>query len=249
MHHLACFYGSVAASQTDLTINPVTDGYLTIGTSGLLLPDTMRIVKAYVGGLGLTQARINVPSLRAISQPRIHPINAALYPVDDAPIQVYGDRGPRIMRSEGVTLAVTTDATAGPNFQHGFLWLASANVAAPFGDITTIRATTTVTQVAGAWSPGNITLEQDLPAGSYAVVGLDAVGAATQAIRLRFPGATLAPGVLCQQAAGQFFLNTFRYGASGQFGVFENSLPPTIELIGAAGAATVAIFLDLIKVR
>jgi hypothetical protein len=96
---------------------------------------------------------------------------------------------------------------------------------------------------------GNLTLEQDLPSGVYAVVGLDAVGATTQALRLRFPGATIAPGCLVQQAAGQFFLGTFRYGAFGSFGSFDFNQPPTVEAIGAAGAQAITVFMDIIKVR
>ncbi len=246
--HLAAFYGSVAASQTDLSLTPVTDPYLTIGTSGMLLPKNMRCYMTYMSGLGLTQGRINVPSLRAISLPRVNPVNKALYPVDDAPINRPRMQGPRILRSEGFVLQVTTDATAGPNATYGLTWLTDAVTPAPTGDITTIRASSTVTAVTGSWVLGTLTLEQDLPAGRYAVVGMDVVGATAIAVRLRFPGGGPCPGCLVQQAAGEFFLDTFRFGNMGSWGEFDNSLPPVIDVLGTSGAVTLTVFLDIIKV-
>lgn len=246
--HLAAFFGSVAASQTDLPLAPVVDPQLTTNNNGMLLPETGRIIAAYASGLGVTQGRINVPSLRVVSLPRVHPVNKALFPVDDAPINKLGDQGPRILRSETFQAQLTTDATAGPNASYMFNWLKFGPSPAPSGDITTIRATSTVTGVAGSWVLGALQLETDLPSGRYAIVGADVIGATAQAMRFRFAGGGYCPGVLVQQAAGQFFLDTFRYGRMGAFGEFDNSLPPQIDVLAEAGAVTLTVFMDIIKV-
>jgi len=246
--HLAAFYASVAASQTDLGIAPVVDPQLTTNANGMLLPETMRVHSVYASGLGVTQGRLSVPSLRVVAQPRVNPVNKALYPVDDSPITRYYGQGPRILRSETFQAQLTTDATGGPNDSYLFAWLTTAPSSPPGGDITTIRASSTVTCVAGSWVLGALTLEQDLPAGRYSVVGVDVIGATAQAMRLRFAGGGYCPGVLVQQAAGQFFLDSFRMGQMGEYGQFENSLPPQIDVLGTAGAVTLTIFLDIIKV-
>ena len=246
--HLAAFYSSLAASQTGLAASPVVDAALTTNNNGFLLPENSRVAYMYASGLGVTRAQLNVPSLRVVAQPNIYPVNKALYPVDDAPINRPGDQGPRILQTETFAATLTSDATAGPNDSYVLTWLKFGATQKVQGDITTIRATAAVTAVTGAWVVGAITLEADLPTGFYAVVGMDALAGTTVAIRLRFPGQVYAPGVLSQQAAGQFFMGDFRYGNSGVFGVFQNSAIPLIEVLGTSGAQTIQLMLDIIKV-
>lgn len=246
--HLAAFYSSLAASQTDLAISPVVDPALTTNNNGMLLPEPMRIGMAYASGLGVTQARFAVPSLRVVAQPRVHPVNKALYPVDDAPINRPGEQGARVLKSETFQTQLTSDATAGPNDSYVLAWLYPQPRQRIGGDITTIRASSTVTAVTGSWVLGQMTMEQDLPSGKYAIVGADVLAATAVAMRFRFPGGGYCPGVLCQQAAGQFFLDTFRYGNCGVFGTFENSVIPQIDVLGTSGAVTLTIFMDVVRV-
>lgn len=246
--HLAAFYSSLAASQTNLAVAPVVDPAVTTNNNGMLLPENMRIGMAFASGLGVTQGQFSVPSLRVVAQPRIHPVNKQLYPVDDSPINRPGDQGARILKTETFAANLTSDATVGPNDSYVLAWLYAGPKRQIPGDITTIRASATVTAVTGSWVVGAMTLEADLPSGFYAVVGMDVLGATAVAVRLRFPGAGYCPGVLAQQASGQFFLDTFRYGNAGTFGVFENSSIPQIDVLGTSGAVTLTIFLDIIKV-
>jgi hypothetical protein len=245
--HLAAFYASLAASQTDLAIAPVVDPQLSTNNNGMLLPENMRIGMALASGLGVTQGRFNVPSLRVNALPRVHPVNKALYPVDDAPIMKWREQGPRVLQTETFQAQLTSDATAGPNDSYMLAWLYAGAPRKIAGDITTIRATSTVTAATGSWVVGALTLEQDLPSGRFAVVGLDAIGTTAQAMRLRFPGGGYCPGVSVQQAAGQFFLDTFRCNNAGFFGEFMNSTPPQIDVLGTTGAVTLTIFMDIIK--
>ncbi len=246
--HLAAYYASVAASQTDLAVAPVVDSALTTNANGFLLPEAMRIGMAYASGLGVTRGKFAVPSLRVVAQPNIYPVNKALYAVDDAPIWRPKEQGPRVLQTETFGASLTTDATAGPNDSYVLAWLYGGPIQRLPGDIVSIRATATVTAVTGSWILGSMTLEQDLPSGYYAVVGMDALAATTVAIRLSFPGQTYCPGVIAQQAAGQFFLDTFRFGNSGVFGTFQNSAIPQIFVLGTAGAQTIQLMLDIIKV-
>lgn len=246
--HLAAFFGSVAASQTDLPISPVVDPSLTTNANGMLLPEPMRIGMVYASGLGLTQARISVPSLRIVSQPRINPVNHALYPIDDAPIIRYREQGPRILRSETFAFQATTDVTAGPNATYGMCWIYAGPRRVQSGDITTVRASSTIVAVTGTWVLGSLSMEQDLPAGRYAIVGADVTAANCIAMRFAFAGGGYRPGLLCQQNPGEFFLDTFRMGNCGVFGEFENSLPPQIDILGTSGSITLAVFLDIIKI-
>jgi len=246
--HLAAFYLSLAASQTDLAMTPVVDPQLTSNANGFLLPEAMTIQQVYASGLGVTQGRINVPSLRAVTLPRINPVNHALYPVDDPPTIRYKEAGPKIQRSETFGFQITSDATAGPNDSYALVWIYNRPRQRVEGPQYTARASATVTCVAGAWVLGAITMEQDLPSGSYAIVGCDVIGATAVAMRFSFPGGGYSPGLLVQQAAGQFFLDTYRYNNMGYYGVFNNDQPPQIYVLGTAGAVTLTIFMDLVRV-
>ncbi len=246
--HLAAFYASLAASQTNLAIAPVVDQAVTTNANGMLLDRNMRIGMGFASGLGVTGGRFAVPSLRVIAQPRIYPVNKALYAVDDAPIWSPDDQGPLVLKTETFAANLTSDATAGPNDSYVLAWLYPGQKGSVQGDIITIQATASITAVTGSWVLGSMTLEQDLPSGYYAVVGMDVTAATTVAARLAFPGGGYCPGVIAQQAAGQFFLNTFRYGNAGVFGVFENSAIPQIQVLGTSGAQSLVIYLDLIKV-
>ena len=246
--HLAAFFANLAASQTNLAIAPVVDPALTTTNNGMLLPENMRVGKVYLSGLGVTEGRIAVPSLRIVSQPWIQPVNKALYPVDDFPIVDYKQQGPRILRAETFSLQATSDATGGPNASYGLFWLYNQFRPAPSGDMTTIKATSTIVCVAGTWVLGALTLEQDLPAGRYAIVGCAAIGATAVAIRFAFAGGGYRPGVLVQQAQGQFSSDQFEKGNSGWFGEFENSLPPQIDCLGTAGSVNLTLYIDIIKV-
>ncbi len=245
--HLAAFCSSLAASQTDLAVAPVVDPQLTTNNNGMLLPENMRIGMAFASGLGVAQARFNVPSLRVVAQPRVHPVNKALYPFDDAPVNRPFEQGARVLKTETFQAAMTSDATAGPNDSYVLAWLYNKPRQRIQGDITTIRATSAVTAVTGSWVLGAMTLEQDLPSGLYTIVGADVLAPTAIAMRFRFAGGGYCPGVLCQQASGQFFLDTFRYNNCGAFGQFENSSIPQIDVLGTSGAVALTIFMDIIK--
>lgn len=246
--HLLGFSASVAASQTDSALTPYNDGFFSRGQSGILLPSEMEVFRSVGMGLGLTEYLLNVPSMRQISQPRYGTVNKALLAVDDAPILIQGDYAPTVMATEGVNYAVTTDATAGPNLTRVYAWVRNRFRPANKGRATTIKATASVTAVAGSWVGGSLTLSQDLPSGYYEIVGAAAFGTGLAAVRFRLPGATLAPGVLAQQAAGEFMLNNQRWGELGSFGSFQNSQLPTVEIDGTSGAITATIYIDIVKV-
>ena len=158
------------------------------------------------------------------------------------------EQGPRILRSETFAVQATSDATGGPNDSYALAWLYAGPRRMQSGDETTIRASSTVTCVTGSWVLGAMTLEQDLPAGRYAIVGVDCTGATAIAARFSFAGGSYQPGFLIQQAAGQFFLDTFRSNSLGVYGEFENSLPPQLFVLGTSGAVTLTLFLDIIKI-
>lgn len=248
MHHLLAFYSSIAASSTNSKINAVEDGLQTIVSNNFLLNDPVKVQRCYINGLGIVEARYNIPSMRSMTLPRIHPVDKAASPSNDPSVMHYGDYGPKIMAGEGISLECSTDATSGPLAAYGLLWVAKAFVPAPKGDCFTIKATASVVTTVGVWNRGSLSLENDLPPGKYAVIGADAQGTNLEALRFRFPGQDVLPGVVTQQADGEFLTDHQRFGQMGLFGVFGNITLPTIEVFGYGTTTTQTIYLDVVKV-
>lgn len=249
MHHLLAFYSSLAASSNNAKLNAVEDGQFTIANNQYLLDKQYRIMRAYALGAAVVDARIVVPSLRSITWPYIHPPDKAAAPSNDPSIMRYLGNGNRLMAAEGVSLQATTDATSGPLDAQGFLWIYPNFVQAPQGDCYVMRATASIVNaVVGTWGRGSIVLDNDLPSGQYALIGADARGANVAALRFRFPGQDLLPGIVAEQAAGEFLTDHQRFGRMGLFGTFNSVQLPTIEVYALGTTSTQTLYLDIVKV-
>lgn len=249
MHHLLAFYSSLAASSANAKLNAVEDGQFTIANNQYLLDKQYRIQRAYALGAAVVDARIVVPSLRSITWPYVHPPDKAAAPSNDPSILRYLGNGNRLMAAEGVSMQATTDATSGPLAAQGFLWIAPSFVNAPVGDCFVMKATSSiVNSVVGTWGRGSIVLDNDLPSGNYALIGADARGTAMAAVRFRFPGQDLLPGIVAEQAVGEFLTDHQRFGRMGLFGVFNSVQLPTVEIYALGTTDTQTYYLDIVKV-
>jgi len=248
MHHLLAYYSSIAASSTAARLNAVEDGQYTISNNSFLLDQKHTLMRTYMLGAGATRGQIIVPSLRAVTLPRIHPVDKNASPQNDPSIIRYGPYGVSFMPAENVSVQADTDATAGPLAAFCLLWITPNYKPAPVGPAFTIKATASVVQTVGLWGRGSMTLENDLPSGNYAVVGMDCQGTNALAMRLRFPGGTMLPGVIAEQAAGEFLTDHQRMGNLGEFGTFNSVQIPTLEVLAFGTTDTQDIYLDLVKV-
>lgn len=245
--HLAGFYGSIGATaNTPLTAN--NDGLMSIQNSRLTVPENMQVMAAYAQGALLTEARINIPTLRAFSLPRIHPVAASATRPSLSPVCGWNGYGPRLVRSEGITIEASNSG-AGPTATHGLLWLAKRKAMMVGQEIITVKATAAIGCNVGVWTGGSMTLESELAAGSYQVVGMAAIGANLLAARLRFPGQDLMPGVAAVNTVAVIDDLQFRFGSMGVFGEFESYSLPTLECVGVGSNTAQIVYLDLVKVK
>ena len=110
-----------------------------------------------------------------------------------------------------------------------------------------MRATAAATLAAGTWVNSALTMTQTLPVGTYAVVGLRAIGANLQAARLSFIGGGYRPGVPAVNGDGDGDFKPLRFGMSGEFGRFDNNTIPSVDCLGHTDTSQ-RFYLDLIKV-
>ncbi len=248
MQHLLAYYESLGAGAFDANIDAVQDPQLfTEGDLVRIPPVVNRLGWTYttVATDQFTSAELLSPSIRTRGGWNIFPINTGL--VSDA-FNVQNVRhvsGIQLDTNEALQMRLV-GTTTGVRDAYGAVLIHDGNIDPVQGDMITVAATATVTNIAGTWVNGRITFERDLPVGVYDVVGLCAVGAGLVAARLVFTAGGMRPGVL-----GKAVLNAeesvfMRYGFYGIMGTFDTTAPPSVDCIGSSGAAQ-TFFLDLIR--
>lgn len=250
MFYTAGFYKSLTGPLTYATVSAAVDQGLTQGQNGgYILPTKMRVKAAHAAGTVVTAAQINAPSLRNYALPEIYPVTVAATIADSVALQEYGASGPIVQANEEMTIGVSNSGSAATD-NWAAIWLVDKQTPAPGGPVITLPATATITSVKGAWALGALTFGTVLPAGQYAVVGLEVTGTGLYLARLVFPGfSQYRPGVIVQSAYGRTDrYGRFRMGNSGLFGSFFNTAQPQLEVFGlAAGASAPTVYLDLVK--
>lgn len=215
--------------------------------SNFLLPEPMRLYKAYGGGVNGLHYRITSPTLRRVIVPSISPIGGAVAPTTEPPYYDWGRDGPILPAGESLSAdASNSGAVAGI---HRLLVLAGKSIReAPSLEIFTLRCTAAITGVVGAWAAGTIVPEQTLPTGTYNVVGATCVGANPAFFRINFAGGAYRPGWVQRAAATTFDWLTVRRGQMGIWGTFTQTTLPQLEVLVSGAQTAQVLFLDLQKV-
>lgn len=246
--HLAAYFASLTNGSTNAAVAAINDGYLTRTTANnYILPLQGKLRAMYSAGVSLTAARLNTPSLRYVGLPFVGPVNLALAVPSPANITDWGDMGPTIPTADEISVEHTLGGAA-PENEFSLVWFNFGMRPISAGPTYRIRFTATITGAAGTWVSGSMTPDSTLPAGRYAVNGMDAFGTNLVAARLIFPGGGSRPGCLCRNTTGLIPDRMFTNGTMGLYGLFDSVNVPNLEVfvIGANTAQTV--FLDLTRV-
>lgn len=243
--HLAAYYASVAADQTNLAIAAVNDPVLTKTTgNNYIFPTQTDLLLAYATGTSLNRLRLNTPKFRYVGLPSLVPGNkSATVP---SPYNLYDGRSypMRLNPVDEVSVEATTDSSGTAAVLAG-LWLSFGNQAPQQLPTYRLRGTATITAAAGVWASGTMTMDQTLPAGRYAVVGMDCVGTNLHFARLVFPGSVFRPGVVGRNAVSGIKNPVFEPGQLGVFGEFDSINLPNLEVMCMGACTAQEVFLDL----
>jgi hypothetical protein len=232
---------------TDIT--PVTDGIMTVANGHFLPQKNYNLLYAYYGGAVALRARFITPNWRQLSTPWIRPINLAIVPLDEPNFADYSNN-PLVVRGlEEWQLEGYQGVGGGAAITVGVAGIAEGPITpAPMGDIIAMRGTGTTTVTAGAWSQCTITWQDTLPNGTYAVVGLEAIGATAIAGRLIFEDQVLRPGCVGNGLTSSNGGALFRQGNLGIWGRFNAYRIPSVEMLCNAADTAQEIFLHLVRV-
>jgi hypothetical protein len=246
--HLCAFSGSIAQLTADLQIPAVSDQIFTRNSANnFILPQPGKLRLATGLSANLQRWRINTPSLRQIGLPYLAPVNvSATIP---SPVNVYnpGEFGPTIPQAD----EIQSDATQGgaaAEVVNIFHWYQFRRQEVPVGVEYKLRLTATITGITNGWANGTMSPGNTLPAGIYAVTGLDVVGTNILAGRLIFAGGGWRPGCLARQSLGQIPRPEFDNGELGSYGTFDSVNLPNLEIFCVGANASQEIYMSVVRV-
>lgn len=247
MMHLLAYTLASAGGLTNQDIPGVTDNFATLQNNHYILQQPWYVKWLAAVGLNITNARINTPYLRLINLPSFGAVDVSANPSSLPAINWF--ESPNIKLAAIDETAVEMTDSAGATQLFGFLGIMDSLVYnVPQGPISRIRATAAITVGNKVWGSGTMTFDQPLPAGNYAIVGMDVIGANLMAARLIFQGIGSRPGVLARTTIGTKPDPMFMGGKLGVFGTFPTTAIPSLELIGTAAPTTQTIYLDVVKI-
>jgi len=246
--HLAAFRGSVVNATANTAIAGVQDAILTRSASGAFFaPEQGRIIAAAAGGINATRARINTPVLRAVGLPYIAPLNATVAIPSPPNIADYGEFGPLPNVTDEVSIE-STHSDAAPQIQYGLLWFKFGMKPQTPGMEYRLRFTAAIAGVVGSWASGAIVMDQNVPAGTYQIVGMDCFGTNLLAARLIFTGGGWRPGVMGRNTLIAVPNPLGLSGRLGVFGEFSNTAIPQLEVYVEAANAAQEGYFDVVKI-
>lgn len=244
--HTLAFYDNVdnaALAQLPMIPDPMTNTQ----NSNLVVPDWNLIGLGYGIGSTLLQVQFNAPSLQALWLPQVYPFDPSTVPTYPALMWDKTQSPMRLAVNEQLQVE-TKNGAGGAIDQAVFLWLFPRQPMPIQGDVRTILATGTTTLTPFTWTNVPITLQAQLPAGRYALVGLSATSAGIWAARVAFVGGVYRPGVIGTPSLGFDISYLFRNGALGVFGEFDHNLVPSIDVFSSSADTAETFYLDLIKI-
>lgn len=251
MLHLLAYSGAKTDSTANEAASAIQDNVLTRTANGnqYLLPWDATVLMAFAYNDTITRARLNYPSYRDVGLPEIYPLNALAEPSANYNVWYPGWNGPRVKKTEELGADSSNGASTVDTIHIGVL-IGDAPAAIPAGRRFTVRGTAAQTLVASAWTSAAIALDQVLPFGRYGVIGMRVTCNDAICARLIFPNQLgYRPGVPCGETIA--IDDPRQIGRAGQFGLwgtFEQTAPPTLEVLGGtAGAETPAVILDLVE--
>lgn len=256
MFHLLAYEEALAAGAASADLDAVPDSEFSQRNSHYIFSEQYNALAMYYAAASATAARLNMPTINAIGRHQLWPVLRSATVPSDPRLQDLRNWPFALPLNEELAVEGSNNLACGTENSTCLLWIApptwTRNL--PRGLMrVNVGFTAAVAGVAQSWSAlGNITFNENLRGGNYAVVGCEIFDAGTLAFRLIFPkaymyqGRKLRPGALCTEAIGN--LPALEIGDTfGEWGRFNTFEPPQLEIYAnATGASAQVGRMDLI---
>lgn len=221
-----------------VSVDAAIDQHMKAVGDGIFIGDFNHLFGAMACiGSGGEEARLVSPSLRRVNPFYISPIELALYPDGNPHHCVTPSIDIPLDVNEALEAWINATPGAGAEQASVIVWLAPGAVTPVSGRIFTVNFEATFDSTAGLWNFAEIDFVDELPVGTYDVVGGALLCDTGVAFRFVPVGASHRPGAPCQTDEELNSLAPFRYGKLGTWFSFTTTQPPGIELISSAAVA------------
>jgi len=210
-------------------------GMATLTGDGYVIDARMKkLYGAYVFGANVSRAQVQNPEFQKIAYQELTALNkgaAAAY--EENKFDYFGTAGRGLVLNETLIAQVIQSGAAAENDTIGLL-VGDADPAPVNTPYFTIRFTMSTTLAPNAWTNCAITLDRQLAAGNYKIIGarLNTMGGIL--FRLRATGSSYAVGGLCVQTDQARDPAWQRKGGMGVWETFAQNLLPTIDVLSSS---------------
>lgn len=226
----------------------IPDQHMRVEGDNIFIQEFNLLLGAYAcDGTAAGLHRLVSPSLRRVNPWYINPVEQALIAADLPQHAVSPRNGVALDPNEQLQSEYNA-SPAGAEQCTTVVFLADSRIVPVEGQIYTIRFQITVALAVDTWAFSEIDFIDEMPVGSYDIVGGGLVSAAGVAFRFVPVGAHNRPGAPCSTVIELVANDIFRFGRMGKWCSFETIRPPGVEVCTstAAGAATYEGFMDVI---
>lgn len=248
-HTTIAFAESIDEAAAWANWTAVVDPHIRTAGDFVYIGEMNKIIGAHVmAGTVPDQVRLQSPSIRRINPYYINHLEAALVQAGDVEDVFHPGAVVPLDVNEGLELEANGNPAAGE--QHtGIIFLAATPPAKVDGNIFPVHFTTTVALAANVWTYAEIVLVDDLPVGTYDVVGGRLESATSIAFRFVPVGGNHRPGGVCVPGPAYIEPRFQRFGGLGVWMSFNSVQLPGIEVIDSAATGSTAMdgYFDLIR--
>lgn len=242
------FDSSISNSATAQQVSALADLYQQPINNNIVVKRN-RLFMAWAFGTNLTRAYLRSPSLLRQLLPEVRPFlnavpgSAGFWSLLDFSLD------PLTLDVNEQLSAYATQGAGGNQREYIFgLFIDAPPVAVSGKLVTPMRATATTTLVADTWTACPLTFDQNLGAGTWAVVGARCESAGALAFRMIFPQGVSRPGGPAYQNAVANDIDAMRFGGWGEWGRFTQNDVLQVEVLSTSADTAETVTLDLVKV-
>ena len=248
MWHTCAYSASFTNSQTNATLNALSDNVFRIGSqNGFVLQEDMMLLAAWVLNNNVTAARLNAPKFAQFGPIQLPCIMGGAVVTSGMLILTWPFRSPTFRNQEEVYATADSGGTAAA--QETIVTCFSQGVdPIPQGEELTIKITSTTAAVANKWTLLTLVYGNTLPEGLYALIGSECFSTNAQAHRYTFWNQFYRPGFPSSSAQSNIEWPGIRDYRLGLAGVYSNVTPANIEVLCNGADNSHTIFQRLIKI-
>ena len=247
MPHVIAFSGTVSAGADNAPLNAIQGTAEYVQNNRHVLAQDQYVLWAYVQGANLTRARIDAPSLRAFTPPRLPYFRRGTTPANEPPINDFAHLGLILRGAEEIAIQTSNNLASGNETHYAVLCVGPTLSPPSRGPDFWVRATGSTPLTPGQWTNVPLTLESQLPAGNYRIVRFIARSNTGIAARVITPGSIWRHGVVCINAEGQSQNRHFVDGRYGDFGTFSTVALPSVEFLASAADNSQEVYFGLVR--